>query len=350
MAAARQNDVTSDKTPSIRENPNAARLPDFCNRGVWLRVLTAVNIGALVAALLMNHDLALLPREFAELCAFVEPVLLCSLTLLCLAQGGLAALTNHVALGLCVLVPMAVALALISLVAPLVDIQASVWRAVFWSALSAALLLAWLDLRRRGQSPAVTEARLMALTSRIRPHFLFNSLNAVLGVIRSDPKRAEAALEEMADLFRAVMKDSSDLMPLSDEIGLARQYLELEKLRLGSRLSVRWDIETCPPDALVPRLMLQPLLENAVYHGIEPLQGAGEITIRVTQHEDRVRFELTNPYDPGARHHIGNHMALSNIRERLALFFDLEARLVTTQRDGQYLVSIEFPYRKERRA
>jgi two-component system sensor histidine kinase AlgZ len=186
----------------------------------------------------------------------------------------------------------------------------------------------------------------MALTARIRPHFLFNSLNAVLGVIRSDPRRAESALEELAELFRVLMRDNRDLVPLSSEIGLARQYLELEKLRLGERLHVRWDIENCPPDALVPPLMLQPLLENAVYHGIEPLGEPGEITVRVTREKERVSFELVNPCPAEAERHAGNQMALDNIRERLMLFFDLEAQLETVRRDRLYFVTISFPYRK----
>jgi two-component system sensor histidine kinase AlgZ len=212
--------------------------------------------------------------------------------------------------------------------------------------MTTAVLLAWLDLRWRAHSPAVTEARLMALTARIRPHFLFNSLNAVLGVIRHDPRRAEAALEELSDLFRVLMRDNRELVPLSDEIALARQYLELEKLRLGERLRVRWDIESCPPDALVPPLMLQPLLENSVYHGIERLQEPGEIAIRISRSGDRVAVELSNPVAADSTHHAGNRMAIANIRERLMLFFDLEADLDIKDDGNFYVVRIAFPYRR----
>ena len=190
--------------------------------------------------------------------------------------------------------------------------------------------------------------RLMALTARIRPHFLFNSLNAVLGVIRSDPRRAESALEELSDLFRALMRDNRELVPLSEEIGLARQYIDLERLRLGNRLKVRWEVETCPPDALVPPLMLQPLLENAVYHGIEPLGETGEIRIALARIGDRIRFELSNPFSEAHAGHHGNRMALANIRERLLLFFDLEATMSTGAEGGDYVVRIELPYRKEK--
>ena len=185
----------------------------------------------------------------------------------------------------------------------------------------------------------------MALTARIRPHFLFNALNAVLGVIRSDPRRAEEALEELADLFRVLMRDNRDLVPLSEEISLARKYLALERLRLGDRLQVIWDVESCPPDALVPPLMLQPLLENAVYHGIEPAEQPAEITVRFARRGGLLLIELANPYVAGASDHVGNQMALANIRERLMLFYDLEARLETNAGDGRYVVSMLIPYR-----
>lgn len=322
------------------------RLPDYCNLGIWLRVLLAVNFGALAAAFARNRDLSALPHEFAEIAAFVEPVVFGSLLLLCALRRPLSYLPRPAYLAAAMLVPVLLALLFGQLLGPpLYGAEPVLWRSALWAAGSAAVILFWFDLRARAQSPAVTEARLMALTARIRPHFLFNSLNAVLGVIRSDPRRAESALEELAELFRVLMRDNRDLVPLSAEIGLARQYLELEKLRLGERLRVRWDIESCPPDALVPPLMLQPLLENAVYHGIEPLGEPGEVTIRVTCENQRVSFELANPCAPDADRHVGNQMALGNIRERLMLFFDLEARLDTERRGALYVVSISFPYR-----
>jgi len=192
----------------------------------------------------------------------------------------------------------------------------------------------------------VAAPRLQALTARIRPHFLFNSLNAVLSLIRQDPRRAETALEELADLFRALMRDARNLSPLSDEIALCRQYLGLEKLRLGERLKVEWNIVDVPDDALVPPLMLQPLLENAVYHGIEPGEGSGTIHIGFSRQGDAMVAELTNPCPPGQGHHAGNRMALANIRERLDLYYDLEARLESSEQNGTYRVRITLPLRR----
>jgi len=204
-------------------------------------------------------------------------------------------------------------------------------RAALLGGLAAAALLAYFALRAKAFSPALAEARLQALTARIRPHFLFNSLNAVLSLIRADPRRAETALEELADLFRALMRDHRDLLPLADEIALCRQYLDLEKLRLGERLNVEWGVVEIPEDLKVPPLLLQPLLENAVYYGIEPSNEAGTIRIRFARKGDELHIGLANPCPVGGPASGGNHMAIANIRERLALYYDLEARLETDE-------------------
>lgn len=329
---------------SIREFPHLPRLPDFCNLGTWLRVLLAANLMALVAVLLRSRGPAALLNEFTELSAFVEPVTLAGLAALCAGRRLLERLDPRWAALAAVAVAMVLGALVDALLAPLTGGSVT-WRAPLWAGFAAAFMVGYFDLRARAYSPAVAEARLMALTARIRPHFLFNSLNAVLGVIRSNPRRAEAALEELAELFRALMRDNRELVPLSEEIALARQYLDLERLRLGERLQVAWDVEACPPDARVPPLMLQPLLENAVYYGIEPAVEPAEVRIRLARESDRVVVELSNPIAPDGGHHAGNHMALANIRERLALFYDLEARMEAGVQGGRYRVLIELPYK-----
>jgi two-component system sensor histidine kinase AlgZ len=206
------------------------------------------------------------------------------------------------------------------------------------------VLLAYFNLRSRALSPAFTEARLQALQSRIRPHFLFNCINAVLSLIRADPKRAEHALEDMADLFRVLMADNRQLSPLQREIELCQQYLQLEQLRLGERLKVEWHIDNFPSDALIPPLVLQPLLENAVYHGIEPIADTGIININIYKSRNEVHIVLRNPYQTEGKHHSGNKMALNNIRERLALHFDAESRLESKVSDSVYQVHIIIPF------
>ena len=149
-------------------------------------------------------------------------------------------------------------------------------------------VLAYLRLHTKAYSPALAEARLQALQARIRPHFLFNSLNAVLSLIRRDPKRAERTLEDLADLFRALMSDGRSLVRLADEISLIERYAAIEQLRLGERLRMSWDLDNAPVDAMLPPLVLQPLLENAVYHGVEPGTGIGDVLVRIERRGDRV--------------------------------------------------------------
>jgi len=218
-------------------------------------------------------------------------------------------------------------------------------RLLILAVLIAVALLAYFRLLTKAHSPALVEARLQALQARIRPHFLFNSLNAVLALIRRDPKRAERALEDLADLFRTLMSDARHFVRLADEIALLERYAELEQLRLGERLRISWDLDGAPADALLPPLVLQPLLENAVYHGVEPGTEAGDVLVRIERRGNRVLARIENPYVETEVQRAGNRMALENIRERLQLFFDAEARIATQAAGGRYRVEIEIPYR-----
>jgi two-component system sensor histidine kinase AlgZ len=332
---------------SISQNRRGP-LPDFRNLGVVLRVLLAVNVMAVLAALARNAAWPSLPRELAELAALVEPPLLATLAALYLSAPALARLPGGIARAVVAAIAAIVGGSFVAALEGIAGLEAAGpgWaRPALAGALAGTLVLFYFDLRSRAISPALADARLMALTARIRPHFLFNSLNAVLGVIRSDPQRAEAALEELSDLFRVLMADNSELTTLAGEIELCRRYLDLERLRLGERLAVRWDIGDMPQDALVPPLMLQPLLENAVYHGIEPAPGPAEVVIVIARRGDRVHIDMSNPFHRTGGHHAGNRMALDNIRERLMLFFDLEASLDTAVEGGEYRVRIRLPYR-----
>jgi two-component system sensor histidine kinase AlgZ len=170
-----------------------------------------------------------------------------------------------------------------------------------------------------------------------------------MSLVRRDPRAAEGALQDLADLFRVLMRDNRELAPLADEVELCRQYLALEKLRLGERLIVEWHLNSMPGDALVPPLVLQPLLENAVYHGIEPSSKPGVISINIFYRGGEVHAILRNPYQAdGGRHHAGNKMAIGNIRERLKLHFDAEGVLESRVRDATYEVHIRMPYRSIR--
>jgi two-component system sensor histidine kinase AlgZ len=209
-----------------------------------------------------------------------------------------------------------------------------------------AVLLFYFDLRARSLSPALSEARLQALQARIRPHFLYNSLNAALSLIRTEPKRAERALLDLSDLFRVLMADNTTLAPMAREIELTRQYLAIETLRLGDRLIVDWALDASAADALLPPLTLQPLVENAVYHGIEPRADEGTIRIETRRKGKMVVLQVINPVADVPSGHPSNNMATANIRERLALHFDVEASMSASMVEGVYTVRIEFPYNR----
>jgi two-component system sensor histidine kinase AlgZ len=189
----------------------------------------------------------------------------------------------------------------------------------------AALLWAWLDLRARIWQPADASARLAELQSRIRPHFLFNALNTALALVRVDPARAEAVLEDLAELFRAALAEVGASVSLQEEITLARHYLAIEEVRFGSRLRVQWEVDARVHGARVPALVLQPLVENAVRHGIEPSPTGGRITVRAFVQRGQAVVTVSNTLgpQPGLP---GHGMALHNVRERLRLLHDVGAQ------------------------
>ncbi|HEY5898244.1 MAG TPA: histidine kinase [Burkholderiales bacterium] len=333
--------------PSIRQNTYPDLLPDFRNLAVIARVLLAVNALALAGTLYAAPSVAAALERFVQAAAFLEPLLLIVLIVL-FASSSMLARLPYWAGGAAVLAIVVVLAGAYHMAVRMVAIEAmpSLARTLVLTALAALLLLAYFRLHTKAFSPALAEARLQALQARIRPHFLFNSLNAVLALIRRDPKRAERALEDLADLFRTLMADARQFVRLADEIELLERYADIEQLRLGDRLHIRWELEGSPSDALLPPMVLQPLLENAVYHGVEPGTGPGEVLVRVERRGDRVYAAIENPHLEAGNQRAGNRMALDNIRERLALFFDAEARLQTTIDKERYRVEIEIPYRR----
>jgi len=187
-------------------------------------------------------------------------------------------------------------------------------------------------------------ARVHALQARIRPHFLFNSMNTIASLTRSNPVVAEQAVQDLADLFRANLSDKRDTITFEEEYEVARTYQRIEELRLGSRLQVDWKIDALPRKALVPGLMLQPLLENAIYHGIEPQPGGGTVTVTGELSGKLITIVVRNPVGDYQSEREGNRLALANIRERLGLLYG-ERGLVKSGRFGtEYIVTLRFPH------
>jgi two-component system sensor histidine kinase AlgZ len=335
-----------DTVASINQTGAGIRLPNFCNLGVMLRSLVIVNLLLLAAAVLRASELAAVWYEFMVLAAFGEPILILSLVALCGARRLLHAMGYARSIAAVAIFEIALTGVIWYTMGDfLADRRAMPFPQVAFLALFVTgCAIAYFDLRARALVPAIAEARIQALQARIRPHFLYNSINAVLSLMRAEPRRAERALEDMADLFRVLMADNRTLAPIGGEVELTRRYLAIETLRLGERLLVKWNVDEMPADSLVPPLMLQPLVENAVYHGVEPSPSGGEISIDIRRVGGELVMVLTNPLPGEMRHQTGNKMALANIRERLQLHFDAEASMKSEVRDGIYRVTIRLPY------
>ena len=212
-----------------------------------------------------------------------------------------------------------------------------------------ALLLRYFFVTHQWQKHVRAEAqsRIQALQARIRPHFLFNSMNTIAALTRSDPKRAEEAVEDLADVFRATLRDSAAPLRLKEELELTRIYQRIEALRLGDRLAVTWDVGALPMRAFVPGLTVQPLLENAIYHGIEPLEHGGTVTVSGRVVDGVVEIVVTNPVAPSTaagESRLGNRLALDNIRQRLDLAYGGRGSLTVEQEPDRYRVTVRFPY------
>jgi two-component system sensor histidine kinase AlgZ len=345
--------------PIRADRPTDIVIPDCCNLGVVLRALLGVNLTLLLGALLQAPGWKAGVLAFVENSMVVELSCLWSLFALCVLRrllqrlrlGGQAQPLQRAA---CLLLPALVS-ALVLYFFGSLSLQdnghgyAAMLKGALCAALFGALFQHYFELRTRAFSPALVEARLQALQARIRPHFLFNSLNAVLSLVRSEPRRAEAALEDLAELFRVLMSDPRDMTTLENELRLCEQYLSIEKLRLGDRLQVEWHTAQLGDEALrraqIPVLLLQPLLENAVHYGVEPTAAPALVRIDVGRSLERIEIAVVNPYH-GEADPAGNQIALQNIRERLTLLYDVEAQLTIAIADGLFEVRLRFPYLK----
>ena len=203
----------------------------------------------------------------------------------------------------------------------------------------------YVQQRLRIQEQAELQSRIQALQSRIRPHFLFNSMNIIASLIATDPETAETVVEDLSELFRASLNDAGNQVPIDDELDLCQRYIRIEALRLGDRLKLEWHIQKPTTPVKIPLLTLQPLLENAIYHGIQPLPEGGTIAVALTYVDDIVEITITNPLPaPGRRHESeGNRMALQNIRSRLSVLYGDRADLTTQVDEDSFVTCLKFP-------
>ena len=335
-----------------------ALLPDFCDGRVIFAVVLMVQLVALVVALVPigSRDFWL---ELAMVSFFAQWVALTSLVLLCAARrllgrldgGGAALATGLVVVVVTALLSEGALRALEYFVLPPFSAARRldfIGRNVAIAAIVYGAVLRYFYVQRqwRRNVELKSQARVAALQARIRPHFLFNSMNTIASLTRSRPAVAERVVEDLAALFRVSLREGSEPVTLEDELTVCRRYLDIEAERLGERLGVRWDTDPTAGGALLPALTLQPLVENAVYHGVEPSVAGGEVAIAVRREGDAVRIEVTNPLpDPaGTSARAGNRMAQANVAERLAAFFGGAVEFAAGEGAAGYRVSLRIPF------
>lgn len=341
---------------------NQVFLPNFCTiRTIFLVVM----IGQLFAFILVllpiipsSHNIW---NNLSLVSLFVQWIGLSSCAIICIVRSRLARF-SHLNASLIVYALLLVLLAFISegaywLVYPFTILDYPDWHMTYIvrnltvGAIIFAIALRYFYVQHQWAQKIKTEshARLEALQSRIRPHFLFNSLNTIASLTRIDPARAETATEDLADLFRATLKDAHTRITISSEFNLCRRYLNIEKLRLAERLDVEWAIDDIPGDALIPPLTIQPIIENAIYHGVENNIENSLIKISGTISNKKITIIISNPVTLKTQNkkHKGNHMAMENIQQRLAVYYGTQ-QSVSIEEDAlnnQYLVHVQFPYR-----
>jgi len=327
-------------------------LPVFevCHVGVVLRALLGVQ-GVLALGLALGApDLGQWASRFIEACAVSVPALLAWLLVVCalrLRLVGWPLLRVRLALMLlgaaCAWLPWFLGLSLERFLSGLATPQLLRGSAVaLTGAVAAGALLGWMTLRVRAQGPTGLQARWVELQSRIRPHFLFNTLNTAVALVRINPQQAEQVLEDLAELFRAALASPDWTASLADEVELARRYLDIEQLRFGPRLRISWELDPGCDAARLPPLLLQPLVENAVRYGVEPNEDGGELLVR----SRRLRsgeVELLVRNSLGAAATGGHGLAQANVRERLRLLHDVAARLSFEPEPHRYTVRLILP-------
>ncbi|MCZ6711802.1 MAG: sensor histidine kinase [Gammaproteobacteria bacterium] len=292
--------------------------------------------------------------RFALMSLFVQWVSITSAGLLCVSRGWLASFGLAQGSVLAFLLVMSVTL-IVGLCAdrilPSVSSDGVTWSAIAGqmviSGIITTLALRYFHVQHqlRVQEQSELQSRIQALQSRIRPHFLFNSMNIIASLIASDPETAESVVEDLSELFRASLNDAGSQVQLQEELDLCERYVRIESLRLGDRLRLEWDIEEPTQNVKIPLLTLQPLLENAIYHGVQPRPDGGTIGVRLWFSQDNVHVEITNPLpDENARdHNRGNKMALNNIRSRLMALYGTRASLSVATLNEQYVTSLKYP-------
>ena len=344
--------------PDSETRTSQAYLPDFCAAGT---VFIVVLVAQLVAILLTIADYDTPGRfliELSKMSLFVLWLALLSSAVMCWFRSRLesAGKMRAFVISFFVLLVLCVVLAEIAYQLTRVFGEAAIiedshaqfiLRTFAASAIVIALMMRYLYVSSEWRRSIVLEAqaRISALQALIRPHFLFNSMNTIASLTRTDPRQAEEAVEDLSDLLRANLGTSGDRSTLKAELEVAAIYQRIEKLRLGDRLNVRWDVGDLPMRALIPSLTIQPLLENAIYHGIELLPDGGDVVVIGKRSDGFLEISISNPVAADAKStKNGNKMALANIRQRFELAYGSRATVDVDNGGDEYVVKLRFPH------
>jgi two-component system sensor histidine kinase AlgZ len=343
LSAFHELGPASDPNAGDARTLQPALVFDACQTGVVLRAVLFVEVCACVAVGFVSQGLTDWMMRVALVTGGALPAALAWLLLACMTKRVLASVAPLLQYTTAVLLGAVSGLYGCGMLAWSGLVSSPPWVASACSgALLSSLLVAALVLRSKGQMPAHTSARLTELQSRIRPHFLFNTLNSAIALVRAEPAKAEALLEDLSDLFREALKDSGEPVSLADEINLAQRYLAIEQVRFGERLRVQWNLDPAAAGARLPPLLLQPLVENAVRHGVEPSPQGADVRISTQRRGSIVVIKVTNTV-PNGQGVAGHGLALRNVRERLALLHDMQCQFRSGLKDGVHQVRIEVP-------
>jgi len=342
--------------PEADDKYTQAFLPDFCAAGTILIILLVTELVAIVLTLAAYEPGAFL-TELSKMSLYLAWLALLGAALMCRIRPWAEQQGNTQAFVVCFVLLEIMCLLLAEVTYRLTvsfggaviidDTHAGFLMKTFAiSSIVIALAMRYLYISSEWRRSIVleAEARISALQALIRPHFLFNSMNTIASLTRSNPVLAEEAVEDLASLLRANLNAPKDRATLKDEMEVARIYQRIEQLRLGDRLTVRWDVDELPMRALMPSLTIQPLLENAIYHGIEMLPDGGTVNVSGGRIDGDLRIAIRNPVAPDqARKKGGNQMAMANIRQRFEFAYGSRATVDVRETDTDYCVQLQFP-------
>jgi two-component system, LytTR family, sensor histidine kinase AlgZ len=338
-------------------------LPNFCTLTMMVRLFFITELLALLLTLAAGNTEMGFLLEFVLRSLFSLWITFISIAVLCSLKKYLEPLSHALAGFIAFIVIQVIGLLLtiammffLTTTTPLMSLIGTETQFVFYArtlSLCALVSMAFLrylyiQFQWQQQMEAKAAVKLNALQARMRPHFLFNSLNSIASLTRINPPLAETLIEDLAELMRASMTiDDVLLIPIAQELHLVQLYLSIEQQRLDERLHVVWQLETVPKDALIPPLSLQPLIENAVYYGIEPNPEGGEIVVTGSMHAHQILITVTNPQTLQKSHsRPSNHIALKNLTARLKGCFEGKGHLRIVSNEIIYQVTLEIPYKK----